>query len=26
MTSTQKIKHHEVRKNLIAGKYPDRKE
>jgi long-chain acyl-CoA synthetase len=26
MTSTQKIKHHEVRKNLIDGQYPDRKE
>ena len=26
MTSTQKIKHHLVRKNLIDGKYPDRKE
>ena len=26
MTSTQKVKHHEVRKNLIDGKYPNRKE
>ena len=26
MTSTQKIKHHLVKKNLIAGQYPDRKE
>jgi len=26
MTSTQKIKHHLVRKNLIDGQYPDRKE
>ncbi len=26
MTSTQKVKHHIVRKNLIDGKYPDRKE
>ena len=26
MTSTQKIKHHIVRQNLIDGKYPDRKE
>ena len=26
MTSTQKIKHHVVRQNLIDGKYPDRKE
>jgi acyl-coenzyme A synthetase/AMP-(fatty) acid ligase len=26
MTSTQKIKHHLVRQNLIDGKYPDRKE
>ena len=26
MTSTQKVKHHMVRKNLIDGKYPDRKE
>ncbi len=26
MTSTQKIKHHLVRKNLIDGKYPNRKE
>ncbi len=26
MTSTQKVKHHLVRKNLIDGKYPDRKE
>ncbi|MBO7560329.1 MAG: AMP-binding protein [Alphaproteobacteria bacterium] len=26
MTSTQKVKHHIVRQNLIDGKYPDRKE
>ena len=26
MTSTQKVKHHIVRKNLIDGKYPDRHE
>jgi long-chain acyl-CoA synthetase len=26
MTSTQKIKHHIVRQNLINGQYPDRKE
>ncbi|MCQ2562056.1 MAG: AMP-binding protein [Alphaproteobacteria bacterium] len=26
MTSTQKIKHHVVKQNLIDGKYPDRKE
>ncbi|MBO4480023.1 MAG: AMP-binding protein [Alphaproteobacteria bacterium] len=26
MTSTQKVKHHIVRKNLIEGKYPDRRE
>ena len=26
MTSTQKVKHHVVRQNLIDGKYPDRKE
>ena len=26
VTSTQKIKHHIVRKNLIDGKYPDRHE
>ena len=26
MTSTQKVKHHLVRQNLIDGKYPDRKE
>ena len=26
MTSTQKVKHHIVRKNLIDGMYPDRKE
>ena len=26
MTSTQKVKHHVVRQNLIEGKYPDRKE
>ena len=26
MTSTQKVKHHLVRKNLIDGKYPDRHE
>ncbi len=23
MTSTQKVKHHEVRQNLIDGKYPE---
>jgi long-subunit acyl-CoA synthetase (AMP-forming) len=26
LTSTQKVKHHVVRKNLIEGKYPDRHE
>ncbi len=26
MTSTQKVKHHVVRQNLIDGKYPIRKE
>lgn len=26
MTSTQKVKHHVVRQNLIEGKYPERKE
>jgi hypothetical protein len=26
MTSTQKVKHHMVRQNLIDGKYPIRKE
>ena len=26
MTSTQKVKHHLVRQNLIDGKYPDRHE
>ena len=26
MTSTQKVKHHVVRQNLIDGKYPDRHE
>ena len=26
VTSTQKVKHHIVRQNLIDGKYPDRKE
>ena len=26
MTSTQKVKHHMVRQNLIDGKYPDRHE
>jgi long-chain acyl-CoA synthetase len=26
MTSTQKVKHHLVRQNLIDGKYPERKE
>ena len=26
MTSTQKVKHHVVRQNLIDGKYPTRKE
>ena len=26
MTSTQKVKHHIVRQNLVNGMYPDRKE
>jgi long-chain acyl-CoA synthetase len=26
VTGTQKVKHHQVRKNLIEGKYPDRHE